>query len=214
MNADPAPLEARRARARRGDGDKLRLEILATAERLLALTSDEGAVSIRAGADAVGVTPPSIYLHFADKEELLIEVCETNFDVVSKAIEEAAAGASDPLEAIKLASLAYARLGVEHPEEYRILFMRKVPTPEREEIEMSRLLNSSGYDWLLGAVQECMDAGLMRRTDPLLAVVGVWSMVHGITSLFVSKPGFAWPPLEELIKCNLDAYMKGLQPNP
>jgi AcrR family transcriptional regulator len=212
VNAEPAPLEARRARARRGDGDKLRLEILAAAERLLALTADESAVSIRAVADAVGVTPPSIYLHFADKEELLIEVCETNFDDVSRAVEEAAAGASDPLEAIKLACLAYARFWIEHPEEYRILFMRKAPTPEREQIEMSRLLNSSGYDWLLGAVQECMDAGLMRRTDPLLAVVGVWSMVHGITSLLISKPGFSWPALEDLIAYNIDAHLNGLKP--
>lgn len=212
MNAEPAPLETRRARARRGEGEKLRLEILAAAERLLALTSDESAVSIRAVADAVGVTPPSIYLHFADKEELLIEVCEANFDNVSKAVKEAAAGASDPLEAIKLASLAYARFGIEHPEEYRILFMRKAPTPEREEIEKTRLLNSSGYDWLTGALVQCMDAGLIRRTDPHLAVVGVWSMVHGITSLFISKPGFNWPELEELIEYNIDAHLQGLKP--
>lgn len=212
MNPESAPLEARRARARRGEGDKLRLEILAAAERLLALTSDESAVSIRAVADAVGVTPPSIYLHFADKEELLIEVCETNFDNVSKVVEEAAARASDPLEAIKLASLAYARFGIEHPEEYRILFMRKAPTLEREQIEMNRLLNSSGYNWILGMVQQCMDAGLLRRTDPLLAVVGVWSMVHGITSLLISKPGFSWPALEELIEFNIDAHLKGLTP--
>jgi hypothetical protein len=31
-------------------------------------TGNEDAVSIRAIADAVGVTPPSIYLHFLDKE--------------------------------------------------------------------------------------------------------------------------------------------------
>jgi AcrR family transcriptional regulator len=212
VNVEPVPLEARRARARRGDGDKLRLEILAAAERLLALTSDESAVSIRAVADAVGVTPPSIYLHFADKEELLIEVCETNFDDVSKAVEEAAAGAADPLEAIKLASLAYARFGLEHPEEYRILVMRKAPTPEREKIEMARLVNSSGYGWLMGMLQQCMDAGLMRQADPLQAVVGIWSIVHGITSLLISKPGFPWPELEELIEYNIDAHLLGLKP--
>jgi AcrR family transcriptional regulator len=50
----------RRHRARRGEGDRLREEILAAAERLLLETGDESAVSIRAVADAVGVTPPSI----------------------------------------------------------------------------------------------------------------------------------------------------------
>lgn len=212
MNVELVPPEARRSRARRGEGDKLRLEILAAAERLLAFTSDESAVSIRAVADAVGVTPPSIYLHFADKEELLIEVCETNFDDVSRAVEEAAAGAADPLEAIKLASLAYARFGLEHPEEYRILFMRKAPTSEREKIEIARLVNSSGYGWLMGMLQQCMDAGLMRQTDPLQAVVGIWSIVHGITSLLISKPEFPWPELEELIEYNIEAHLLGLKP--
>ncbi len=212
MNEEPVPVEARRARARRGDGDKLRQEILTAAGNMLALTSDESAVSIRALADAVGVTPPSIYLHFADKDELLIEVCELNFDHVSRAVEEAAAEASNPVDAIKLACVAYARFGLEHPEVYRILFMRKASTPEREQIEMGQLLNSSGYGWLLRSVHECMDAGLMRRTDPMLAVLGIWSLVHGITSLLVSKPGFDWPPVDELIGYNIDAHMKGVQP--
>jgi AcrR family transcriptional regulator len=212
MTAEPAPAETRRTRARRGEGERLRREILAAAESLLSRTSDEGAVSIRAVADAVGVTPPSIYLHFADKEELLLEVCGTNFDAVSKAVEDAAAQASDPLDALRLASLAYTRFGMEHPEAYRVLFMRKAPSPEREEIEIGQLLNSSGYSWLIGAVQRCMDAGLMRPTDPLLAAVGLWTLVHGITSLMIAKPGFAWPAVEELISYNIDAHLAGLMP--
>lgn len=212
MSAEPAPGESRRARARRGEGERLRTEILAAAESLLARTSDEGAVSIRAVADAVGVTPPSIYLHFADKEELLLEVCATNFDAVSKAVEDAAARASDPLDALRRASLAYARFGMEHPEAYRILFMRKAPSPEREEMELEQLLSSSGYSWLIGAVQRCMDAGLMRPTDPILAAVGVWSLVHGNTSLMIAKPAFSWPALEELINYNIEAHLRGLQP--
>lgn len=212
MSADHVHVESRRTRARRGEGDKLRREILAAAEALLARTSDESAISIRAIADAVGITPPSIYLHFSDKEELLLEVCATNFDAVSKAVEEAAAGAPDPLEALRRASLAYARFGMQHPEAYRVLFMRKAASPEREEIELGQLLSSSGYSWLIGAVQSCMDAGLMRRTDPLLAAVGVWSLVHGITSLMIARPGFAWPALEELINYNIGAHLNGLKP--
>jgi AcrR family transcriptional regulator len=212
VNAEAVPVESRRTRGRRGEGDKLRREILAAAEALLARTSDESAISIRAVADAVGITPPSIYLHFTDKEELLLEVCATNFDAVSKAVEDAAAGAPDPLEALRRASLAYARFGMEHPEAYRVLFMRKAPSPEREEIELGQLLSSSGYSWLIGAIQTCMDAGLMRRTDPLMAAVGLWSLVHGITSLMIAKPGFAWPALEELINYNIGAHLKGLEP--
>ena len=67
--------QARRHRARRGSGDLLRAEILTAAEELLVETGSEELVSVRAIADRVGVTTPSIYLHFADKQTLLDTVC-------------------------------------------------------------------------------------------------------------------------------------------
>jgi len=60
-SAAPAAAPAaspRRHRARRGEGARLREEILAAGTRLLLETGDEEAVSIRAIAQAVGVTPP------------------------------------------------------------------------------------------------------------------------------------------------------------
>jgi AcrR family transcriptional regulator len=47
-------------------------------------------VSIRAVAEAVGVTPPSIYLHFADKNELIFAICERCMDELDRATSEAA----------------------------------------------------------------------------------------------------------------------------
>ena len=91
----------RRARARRGEGPRLREEILAAATRLLAETGDEEAVSIRAVAEAVGVTPPSIYLHFADKTELIYAICEELFRKLDDEMAAAAAGVDDPLEELR-----------------------------------------------------------------------------------------------------------------
>jgi len=65
----------RRRRAPRGSGDQLRDEILGAATDLLLETGDEKAVSIRSVSQRVGVTSPSIYLHFADKDALLDAVC-------------------------------------------------------------------------------------------------------------------------------------------
>src|SRR6266571_1260433 len=98
---------ARRRRAPRGQGERLGEEILAAAERLLVETGDEEAVSIRAVADAVGVTPPSIYLHFADKNELMFAVCERQFERLDREMEAAAAMSDDPLESLRLRGKAY-----------------------------------------------------------------------------------------------------------
>ena len=112
-----------RPRARRGDGLRLRDEILEATERLMLASGDADAVSLRAVANAVGVTPPSIYLHFADKVDLIFAVCERNFARLDEAMEAAAAGASDPVDEVLRRGRAYVRFGLAHPEQYRILFM-------------------------------------------------------------------------------------------
>lgn len=202
---------SRRPRARRGEGDRLRTEILAAAENLLVQTSDEDAVSVRAVAEAAGVTPPSIYLHFADKDELLVAVCEKNFEELSLAVERAAAEAGDPLEALRQAGAAYVRFGLARPEQYRILFMRSAGS-KTEHLELQRLRDSSGFNFLLDTVLECMHRGLIRTADPMFVAVGMWSLVHGLTSLMISKPAFEWPELDELLEHVTRTYLDGLRP--
>src|SRR5918997_6228755 len=135
---------ATRRRAKRGEGDLLRADILAAAEQLLIQTGDEGAVSIRAIADAAGVTPPSIYLRFADKTELLAAVCEARFQDFDRYLEEATAGIDDPLEAIRARGRAYVRFGLENPEHYRILFMTR-PGAERPQREVEDLPGMTAF---------------------------------------------------------------------
>ena len=86
-----------RTRARRGEGEQLRDDIVEAATTLLLSTGNEEAVTIRAVARAVGVTPPSIYLHFADKNALLMAVCRQTFEHLDEHIEAAVAGVDDPL---------------------------------------------------------------------------------------------------------------------
>jgi AcrR family transcriptional regulator len=98
-------------------------EILAAGTRLLLETGDEEAVSIRAIAQAVGVTPPSIYLHFADKTELIYAICGELFRTLDHEMAAAAAGVDDPLEELRRRGRAYVRFGLENAEAYRVLFM-------------------------------------------------------------------------------------------
>ncbi len=201
----------RRARARRGEGELLRAEILAAAERLLIQTGDEGAMSIRAIADAAGVTPPSIYLHFADKTELLAAVCEARFQDFDRYLEEAAAGIDDPLEALRARGRAYVRFGLENPEHYRILFMTR-PGPERPRRDVEDLPGMTAFSRLVQDVARGMDAGLLTGGDPFLVATGLWSNVHGVTSLLIARPDFPWPDLDRLIDHVLESAVRGLQP--
>ncbi len=199
---------APRKRARRGEGELLRAQIIEAAERLLIKTGDEEAVSIRAVADAVGVTPPSIYLHFRDKDELLFSICERHFTRLDAFIESEGAKASDPVESLILRGKAYVRFGIENPEQYRILFMSK-PARSEENMEPEDLRQSASFDHLVQSVQRCIDAGAFDG-DPLLISMGLWAVVHGITSILISHPHFPWPDNEMLIDHLLRLQCVGL----
>ncbi len=201
----------RRARARRGQGELLRADILAAAERLLIQTGDEAAVSIRAIADAAGVTPPSIYLHFADKTELLAAVCDVRFREFERYLEDATAGIEDPLEALRARGRAYVRFGLENPEHYRILFMTR-PVADHPADDVEHLPGLTAFSRLVDDVAGGMDAGLLGPGDPFLVATGLWSAVHGVTSLLIARPDFPWPERDRLLTHVLEVNLQGLRP--
>ena len=209
----PATAVGKRRRAPRGQGDRLREEILGAAERLLVETGDEEAVSIRAMADAVGVTPPSIYLHFVDKNELMFAVCERQFARLDRVLEEAAAGSDDPLESLRLRGRAYVRFGLENPEHYRILFMGN-PGSDPKGFDAERVRTMASFDHLVDAVVRCIDAGVIPRQHPVFVALGLWAVVHGITSLLISKPDLPWPDVETFADHLCGVQVTGLQGSP
>jgi AcrR family transcriptional regulator len=207
---------ARRPRARRGQGDLLRNEILAAAGRLLAERGDENAVSIRMIADAVGVTPPSIYLHFPDKDALIDAVCEERFREFDEALESASAGVTDPLEALRARGHAYVRFALDNPEHYRVIFMtrhdRDMTLDELTSPGEDARAGARAFAHLVAAVERAVAAGAVVSPAPVLTAIHLWSGFHGIVSLLISEPGFPWPPVDALVDSLLDAQERGLLP--
>jgi AcrR family transcriptional regulator len=194
MTSAPPTTAARRPRARKGEGAALREEILAAAELLLLETGSAEAVSIRSVAERVGVTPPSIYRHFADKTDLMFEVCAGHFANFDEVIAAAGAGTDDPVERLRAMGLAYIRFGLDNPEAYRIMFMtRDDETPE--EYKAVVLRDDAAFDQVVSCVRECIDAGRFRPelADAYELTLGLWARVHGLTSLLVTKPQLPWP---------------------
>jgi AcrR family transcriptional regulator len=184
----------RRSRSRKGEGQRLRDQILEVTEQLLLTTGSSEAVSIRAVANAVGVTPPSIYRHFPDKTTLIFEVCDRHFRALDTSIAEATEGIDDPVEALQAAGRTYVEFGTSNPEPYRIMFMtRSDETPDKFQDE--RLAEITCFGRVMGIVADCIDAGRFRpeHTDAARLSMGFWARVHGLTSLLVAKPAFPWP---------------------
>jgi AcrR family transcriptional regulator len=187
-------MTAKRRRASRGDGEQLRDEIVAAAKKLLAESGRADDVSIRAVADAVGVTPPSIYLHFADKNDLLGAVVADVFGELDDAMMMGAADETTPLGRLRAHGMSYVRFAVTHPEQYRIATMDPCPTPN---MEVDEVLRSSAFDHFRATVVECIEAGIFAGGDELAITFDLWAAAHGVASLVIAKSYLPWGDIDE-----------------
>jgi len=161
MVVSPPTDSLRRRRAPRGSGDLLRDEILDAATELLLDTGHAKAVSIRSVADRVGVTPPSIYLHFQDKDALLDAVCARYFEKLDEEMQRVSAVQSSTVEVLRAQGLAYVRFATENPELYRIATMGEW----RSGSNVDSALASSAFEHMCAAVGVLMEEGVFPRGD-------------------------------------------------
>jgi AcrR family transcriptional regulator len=200
-----------RRRARRGEGPRLEGEILDATEQLLLGTGSAAAVSINDIAAAVGVTPPSIYRHFADKTDLVFEACTRHFGGFEAFIRERCEGIDDPVEKLTAMGRAYVEFGIANPEPYRLMFMtRPDSVPHKFQGEM--LAESGAFELLVSSVQACIEAGRFRPgyDDVYELAIGFWARVHGLTSLLISKPGIPWPDDPDFLDHFADQCLYGV----
>lgn len=179
----------RRSRSARGSGELLADEIIDAATALLLDEQDAAGVSIRAVATRVGVTPPSIYLHFADKDALLDAVCARYFEQLDAQMAHASAGIDDPLERALQLGMSYVRFAVSTPVLYRQAFHR---TTADTTTKVDEVLAASAFHRITDTVTELADAGIFDPAEVADVVLELWSTAHGAASLMIAKPALNW----------------------
>ena len=203
----PSGRRAGRPRARRGEGHRLRSELVAAASDLLGRLGDPNQLSMRAVAAAAGVTPPSIYRHFEDKQALLVAVLEERWAELHALLGRAAATADDPFEALRRWCLAYLRFAEERPGHYRVLFSAAAPAGVGDDPEHHP--GAPTFFALVEAVQRCLDAGAPADAarDSWFLALQIWLSGHGLVDLRIGQRfPFPWPPAEAV----LDAVLADL----
>ncbi len=192
---------ARRRSNRRGEGARLRDDLIDAAGALLTETGRASELSIRAVAARTGVAATSVYLHFAGLDELKVAVAQRAFADLGAARDAATAGTSDPAAALIARCRAYADFGLAHPGQYRLMFGPDLPAAV-----FTRSYNAAGsasrtaYESLIDAIRHCQQAGATHDdTDPARLAALLWPALHGQVTLRLDRPDFARPPLHEVI---------------
>ncbi|BBX86528.1 TetR/AcrR family transcriptional regulator [Mycolicibacterium aubagnense] len=198
----------RRRRSPRGSGDQLRDEILDAATELLLESNQEKAVSIRSVSQRVGVTPPSIYLHFADKDALLDAVCGRYFERLDQVMQQVAAEEPTTIDRLRAQGLAYVRFARQNPELYRIAMMSEGHPGS----DVDQALDTAAFVHMRDSVQALMDEGSYPRGDAgdvTVTALGLWTVAHGLAALFISRPYLPFGDLEEFADRVLSAACLG-----
>lgn len=181
------PARPRRPRSPKGQGDRLREEIVQATGRLLERLDTEASLSLRAVAREVGIAAPSVYLHFADKTELVWAALAVKYTQLADSLSRADGSAGpDPLSRLRAQSHAYCQFGMDFPSHYRLMYGTTLTpvTPERLRGHPARLVLAPFGDALL----RCDRDGLTLRLPPDRAAMALWSGLHGITSLWETMP--------------------------
>jgi AcrR family transcriptional regulator len=207
-------IEERRQRER----DEVRERILDAARELFVECGFEG-VTMRKVAERIEYSPTTIYIHFADKETLFRELCGADFAQLAAAFQKLAVIA-DPLERLRACALEYIQFAVDHPNQYRLMFLTPNPTSPREEdiSERKGNPNEDAYAFLYAIVTSAIEAGLFRSDlkNPHLICQTLWAAVHGIASLEIIHKNAAWicwASLEDRAQTMLNGILFGvLQP--
>ena len=202
MGAKKTTTDRSRRRNPRGEGARLRGEILEAAIKVLATLGPEEPFSLRSVALAAGITAPSVYIHFADRNVLLLAVLEKLFS------EQVADRAAAEMEAAKIGGGAWDRLlarsiagvqfGLKNPGHYRALFEGRVVLRlnDARSADFGRPLLTRSIE-LIREIQKTSGPGRVSQDPHRLALL-LWSGLHGIVSLHINKPTIDWPPAVEL----------------
>jgi AcrR family transcriptional regulator len=162
-------------------------------------------------AERIEYSPTTIYLYFDDKVSLLYAICEETFARLAKRMEAISRGAGDPVEALKLVCRAYVDFGLRYPNHYKVTFINHPEHPRGETRHLKeQSMGMRAYGNLRAAVEACIRAGKLRETNVDAVTQMIWAGGHGMTSLFITMPGFPWVKRTELIDLMIDTLVDGL----
>ena len=191
-------------------------EKILDAARELFISEGYDGVSMRKVAQKIEYSPTAIYVHFADKEQLFLELCHEDYRRLAESFV-LLAKIPDPVERLRKIGHSYIEFGLKNPNHYRMMFMTPHPQlPDSAEKNMGKgNPEEDAYAFLIQSVKEGLEAGAFRPELKDADLIGqtLWAATHGVISLHIAKCEDDWVPWRSLKKraeLMIDGMMDGL----
>lgn len=142
------------------------------------------AVTLRACAKLVGVSPSSAFRHYSDKRALLTAFATRALDQLSATLETARHRAQqDGSDAFEAVGLAYVGFALDKPAFFRAMWREEtIYTGDASYVAAAKRLTAHLQGGFAATIDDLDPHDL--SAEELLA----WSAVHGLANLFVDGP--------------------------
>ncbi|MGE5510680.1 MAG: TetR/AcrR family transcriptional regulator [Bacteroidota bacterium] len=163
-------------------------------------------------ARAAGVSAAAPYRHFRDRDALMADVARRGFELFEQRLSAAwNGGLPTPLAALEEMGRAYLAFARDEPAYFSAMFESGLP------LDQHRELRDAG-DRAFGVLRQACEALLPvlpagKRPPALMLALHIWSLSHGIASLFARGDAARRPlPMspEELLEAGVLVYLEGL----
>lgn len=193
---------ASRPRNPRGEGGRLRAELVGATAELLDELGDAARLSIRAIARRAGVSPTAFYLHFEDLDAIVAAAVDAGFAAFNAALKTAARSAADPFACLTATGHAYLAFAERQPALYGVLFSARRP---HETLAPAGVDRDEGFGDLVALLRRCDPA--LDEAELVELAIAVWSSLHGFAILRAARPELGWPSAEDYVRRTLAAHV-------
>lgn len=192
------------------------IETTTTSERIVEATlkiledKGESAVSMRAVASVVGITPMAIYHYFPDRKALLDFVVDREFEKFLGYIQ------ARPLQGSEESSLldsmdSYVDYAFDRPRIFDYVFSQPRPNARRYPDDF-RARRSPTMNPIADIVEQAMETGYLRRDDVWEVALELWAHAHGYISLYRGgRFNLSETEFRELVRRSMRRLIHGLK---
>lgn len=189
----------------------LREALIRAALELISAKGPAGFTFAEAARQA-GVSPAAPYRHYRDRDALLADVALRGFDMFATRLKDAwSGGQPEPRSALDRIGRAYLAFAREEPALYAAMFESGLPLKDYPEV-------CAASDRAFQALRDACKSVVVtvpqgKRPPALMMALHLWSLCHGIASLFGRGDGARRPlPMtaDELLESASLIYMQGL----
>ena len=191
-------------------GADRREDILNHASRLF-LTYGIAGTSTRMIANAVGISQPSLYAHFATKEALANALSARAFSSLESLIGRIRTADIPAPARLEAMIRGYIGFALDQGAAYRIAFMLEGPMHEVEAFNPDILPGMQAFASFRDEVALLQLEGHLREGSTDHLAQSLWASMHGLCALLLARPDFPWGDVEAMIDFHVEIILAAYQ---